>query len=115
MPKTIPICHCHKPGNLCDCPINWARCRHCQADITWTTTANEKSMPVNGHIRAEHYDRTQHVSHFATCAARKRPAKQAKPTPPPVQHPKVVQLNIFAETAIQDLHALRAQQQGGLQ
>lgn len=112
MPNT-PICHCHK-GDGCDCPSNWARCRHCKADITWTTTANEKSMPVNGHIRAEHYDRTQQVSHFATCAARKRPAKPVK-SEQSTPRPQVVQLNIFAETAIQELHALRAQQQGGLQ
>ncbi len=110
-----PICHCHK-GTECDCPTNWARCRHCKADITWVTTANDKSMPIDGHIRADRYDATRQVSHFATCAARKRPAKPAaqKPSTPRPQV-QVVQLNIFAETAIQELHALRAQQQGGLQ
>lgn len=111
--RKIPICHCYKPGNLCDCPTNWARCRECQADITWVTTANEKSMPVNGHIRADHYDATQQVSHFATCSARKRAARTAKPEPS-TPRPQVVQLDIFAESAIQELHALRARQQGGL-
>jgi len=69
-------------------------------------------MPIDGHHRFAHYDKEHQTPHWGTCPARKpKPSNPNKLVAVATLEP--TQLNIFAESAIQEIRALRTRQQGG--
>ena len=111
MPKAeFTVCRCHNPEPMCDCPKNWSYCSACGQNITWVVTEKKCNMPVNGHIRADKYNPDHQTTHFATCAARQKEQKGWIGTAlnPPARVP--VQMDMFAEAALQDIRALRDRQ-----
>ena len=77
-----------------------ARCKSCQAEITWIATMRGKKMPVDGAVTEAIFDAENHVSHWDTCpdAASWRGTANPKPgfreiTPANPVEPKPLRLD----------------------